>query len=704
MPLRLVELLPGTRQEDITCRMYETSLDECTGSYEALSYVWGNASEKTPIQINGQTLEIGPNLRLALFNLRELDKPRTLWIDAICIRQASTDERNQQVAIMGEIYRQARRTVVWLGDEVKWETKTAISMLEALADDAISRFRSSHGDGNGEVENIVHLNNLPVSMIEKAGVKDPMFDRYQNDGTALHLLERQWWYRAWTLQEILLPSRAITVIGRYSMDWERLRIGANHGLNLGIWTPIAMGIMRDPILTPFLSLQKLGQQRQMQDPKEPPAQVLLKLLFQCRFREATIPHDKIYSLLGLITSTGSNAPAAPIPAHPPLGIKPDYSSPVDTVYTHAARQMILVSNTLDVLGGCGGSPPTPALDSGVTMPSWVPDWRIAQDVSPLVYDALDQQRTTHATAHSNALVQFIDTGGSTLVLHGHEIASLTALAPPLAHPIMDSANMISDLEKWVDEIDGTVSLLRLLGGLLGQVCKSLGNIYEAIMSVVPLLATFAKWESFATEVAPTNPGPGVAGSGSRPEPSPSNPTTELTHETSGLASPATPDEEPEDQLAVYWQTLCTGTYESDVAANASGRGRKIASQKLFYSWRASLKPLYQLHRWNADRMLRPLGFVGYVVKTYRMFSNFTIFLEGSYGRRLGRAANGYLCLVPAAAEVGDKVILARGGRVPLVVREDGGTGYWRLVGEAYVHGIMDGEAWEEDKCKEFQVR
>lgn len=364
--------------------------------------------------------------------------------------------------------------------------------------------------------------------------------------------------------------------------------------------------------------------------------------------------------------------------------------------------MILVSNTLDVLGGCKNSSPTPALDSAVTLPSWVPDWRIAQHASPLVYDVLDQQRTTHATAYRNTLVQFIDTGSSTLVLHGHEIASLTALALPLAHPIMGSISMTSDLETSVDGIDGTVSLLRFLGGLLGQACKSLGNIYEAIMSAVPLLTTFAKWESFATEVAPTNPGPGVAGSGSRPEPSPSNPTTELAHETSELGSPATPDEEPEDQLAVYWQTLCTGTY--DAAANASGRGRKIASQKLFYSWRASLKPLYQLHRWNADRMLRPLGFVRYVVNTYRMFSEFTLFLEGSYGRRLGRAANGYLCLVPAAAEVGDKVILARGGRVPLMVREDGGTGYWRLVGEAYVHGIMDGETWEEDKCKEFQVR
>ncbi|KAK4863708.1 hypothetical protein LT330_002486 [Penicillium expansum] len=676
LPLRLVELLPGTRQEDITCRMYETSLDKCAGSYEALSYVWGDDSEKTPIQIDGRTLEIGPNLRLALFNLRLPDKPRTLWVDAICIRQDCTNERNKQVAFMDEIYRRARRTVVWLCDEVKGETSAAISMLEALAEDAISRShkRSSHGDGNGEGEKIVHLNNLPVSMIEKVGVTDPMFDRYQNDATAIHLLR----------------------------NWDHLRIGVNHGLDLGIWTPISMGIMRDPIITPFLSLQWLRLKRQTQDPKEPPGQVLLNLLFQCRFRQASDPHDKIYSLLGLIASTGSNPLVAPIPANSPLGIKPDYSSPVNTIYTHVARQMILVSNTLDVLGGCKGSPPTAALDPGFTLPSWVPDWSTAQSASPLLHDALGEQRTTHATAYSKALPQFIDTGNSTLLLHAHEIASLTALASPLAHPAADSIKMTRDLDKWLDKMDGAVISLGYLWGLLGQVWKSLSNIYEAAMAIVPLLVTFAKWEAFATEVSPTNPSPGVAGSVPGPDPSPSNLITAPVYEVKELDIPATPEEEPEDRLAVYWQTLCTGTY--DTATAAPEMGRKIASQKLFYSWRASLAPFYLLNRWNADRMLRPLGFVGYAIKTYRMFSEFPRFLEGSYGRRLGRADNGYLCLVPATAEVGDKVILARGGRVPLVVREDGGTGYWRLVGEAYVHGIMDGEAWEGDKCKEFQVR
>jgi hypothetical protein len=54
------------------------------------------------------------------------------------------------------------------------------------------------------------------------------------------------------------------------------------------------------------------------------------------------------------------------------------------------------------------------------------------------------------------------------------------------------------------------------------------------------------------------------------------------------------------------------------------------------------------------------------------------------------------------AEVGDKLVVAKGGRVPLVLRGDGGTQY-RLVGEAYAHGIMNGEEFEEDRCVEIKI-
>lgn len=51
---------------------------------------------------------------------------------------------------------------------------------------------------------------------------------------------------------------------------------------------------------------------------------------------------------------------------------------------------------------------------------------------------------------------------------------------------------------------------------------------------------------------------------------------------------------------------------------------------------------------------------------------------------------GYLGLGPARTEVADKVSLIAGAHVPFVLRE--GASGWILVGEAYVHGIMYGEA------------
>jgi hypothetical protein len=50
---------------------------------------------------------------------------------------------------------------------------------------------------------------------------------------------------------------------------------------------------------------------------------------------------------------------------------------------------------------------------------------------------------------------------------------------------------------------------------------------------------------------------------------------------------------------------------------------------------------------------------------------------------------GYVGMVPRGSEVGDHVVLVYGMHVPCVMRKS--EEEWRLVGAAYVHGIMDGE-------------
>ena len=68
-----------------------------------------------------------------------------------------------------------------------------------------------------------------------------------------------------------------------------------------------------------------------------------------------------------------------------------------------------------------------------------------------------------------------------------------------------------------------------------------------------------------------------------------------------------------------------------------------------------------------------------------------------FNRRLIRTSQGYIGIAYDAAKVGDAIAVCQGGRLPLVVRREGER--WRLIGDCYVHGIMQGEVFAEEKCK-----
>ena len=83
--------------------------------FEALSYFWGNEEADRTLSIDNTALSITPNLETALRELSKGKVERLLWIDAICINQNDTNERNAQVRMMGSIYRSAARVIVWIG-------------------------------------------------------------------------------------------------------------------------------------------------------------------------------------------------------------------------------------------------------------------------------------------------------------------------------------------------------------------------------------------------------------------------------------------------------------------------------------------------------------------------------------------------------------------------------------------------------------
>jgi hypothetical protein len=63
----------------------------------------------------------------------------------------------------------------------------------------------------------------------------------------------------------------------------------------------------------------------------------------------------------------------------------------------------------------------------------------------------------------------------------------------------------------------------------------------------------------------------------------------------------------------------------------------------------------------------------------------------AYKRRPFVTAKGHLGLGPDDIKAGDLIALVIGSQVPFVLREIA-DGKYKLIGEAYVDGIMDGEA------------
>ena len=141
--IRLVELLPG-KDDELRCKIHHVDLDNLSNSsiepnqrltYEALSYTWNSGVFCKSIRCDGRILPITQNLYDALRRLRQASRSRLFWIDAICINQLDTGERNHQVGLIRSIYMRASQVVPWLGEEDE-HTKIAFDLIQKLSTNA----------------------------------------------------------------------------------------------------------------------------------------------------------------------------------------------------------------------------------------------------------------------------------------------------------------------------------------------------------------------------------------------------------------------------------------------------------------------------------------------------------------------------------------------------------------------------------------
>ncbi|KAK4982010.1 hypothetical protein LTR50_007854 [Elasticomyces elasticus] len=143
-------------------------------------------------------LSITPKLAECLPYLRLPTEPRTLWVDAICINQQDLEERKHQVQRMANIYKMAKRVVVWLGPREN-DSTLALRTLESLATKIDVDWDTWTMKSSSQEISELHWGDL-----------DQQFPYQAHTKTALKaILDRPWFQRLWVQQEIRLANDAI---------------------------------------------------------------------------------------------------------------------------------------------------------------------------------------------------------------------------------------------------------------------------------------------------------------------------------------------------------------------------------------------------------------------------------------------------------------------------------------------------------------
>lgn len=576
---RICALLPGKQDVPISCQLRQDDWTASEESYDAISYVWGDQQSTKTINLSGHAFQVGTNLESLLRHLRQPGhgkaKEKRIWVDAICINQADLGERGHQVQKMFQIYHNASRVVVWLGDSdsdsdlaFNFANKKLKPCLEAVGYSCTDEKRNAAKEGFWDTWD----EGKDAETLE--AVEHLMIKKFARSWLAVaRLLMRPWWSRAWTVQELISAKTISVHCGPSSMPWALMEMAIQLMLRNADIENLFPKKHQRTLHDAIEDAHAFAYERYSRVLGGNRAESFPQLMQVTRCRDALDPRDKVFSILSLLDAESTEYP-----------FEADYSEPVYVTYTRAARIHIQSSKTLHIFSSCCYS--SDNIASG-NLPSWVPDWKRSEELSYLGgYSAKDEDFKYAASASSSAVFEF------------------------------SSDSKIVTVE-----------------GIVVDTIK--GNRVQGVEEGFDYLYTSAKEEPWTSWNI-----------------------SEIAKKLEDEESIARHGEERIEEAVL--KTLVTDRHPETGKRRQELKLRQIR-QKL----------------WPPAEDLE-----GYLSYAYMYAS----------GRTLILSEEGYLGLAPSASSVGDLICVLYGCHAPVILRPSEDSNLHTLIGDAYVHGLMDGEA------------
>ncbi|KAF9237218.1 heterokaryon incompatibility protein-domain-containing protein [Melanogaster broomeanus] len=647
--IRLVELHPSPARRKLIRRIEHFSLADAP-AYTTLSYYWGNPALTETVDCDEphSYLNITKNLRAALSSVAA---------------SAKTASKKKDTA--------HQRVFVW-ADGIcinQQDTKERNEQVKIMKD-IYERAEGVHiwlGDDEEKdtlkafdlIQKLIRASELHPASEHKHSVAHmidlrqraeffgltPTWDNilFVEDATVafIDLLERPWFQRIWVVQELAVSRNSHLYCAKSSVDWDILIQAVRYSMAVHLRPVENFG--RRLALKLAETRESYQRSPEVHNPGSQ-GEALQGLLFRHHDWSSTEAVDMIYALRGLSSDVDD------------LGVVVDYDIRTETSYIRLACNILRRDGNLDILAACHRNPDS---TSSLVLPSWVPDWSTKGKHTPLRHQGTSLEAYVHFAAagnHTHCFPQFFDDNSTIqeldkrgILLDGFIIDEIMELSPPPEMGVLpkETPNVLRDFFSYY----------------YGRYI-----IYAKIEKLFSLRSRNVRYFT------------------------------------------------GESMFDVYWQTTVAGCMQPE---GYDTLREFFHDPQNAGNWRVTvpfwLPPMWLfivfyivMALWNALIVLLLCCICQYHRRKQKHRVNTAVTEKLAHIRSsqwtFAKTEMGYVGLVPRSAQLGDTIGLFKGGKVPLVLRPlKEHDESWRLVGECYVHGIMQGSAFDESRCKRIKV-